>query len=60
MKKTICDICGSDCSDDEYILPYYNKYYFDKLETRKFNLCDNCKRVIADTIKTMKSRRING
>lgn len=63
MKKTICDICGKDCSDEVYKLPYNNLYYIEKhglkikafstLEGRNFNLCDGCKIHIAKNIDIM-------
>lgn len=64
MKKIVCDICGKDALEEEFILPCYNRYYamnrgvkvaaFEQFETCKFNLCDNCKIVIADMISVMR------
>lgn len=48
-KKTVCDICGADADDREYIVPFVNTYFverdrvklaaFDRLEPCAFNLC---------------------
>lgn len=65
MNKTVCDICGSDCSNEEYFVPMYNGYYgmnrgvrvcnFECAETTKVNICEDCKSLIAATIRQMKN-----
>ncbi len=67
MNKTVCDICGNDCSGTEYSVPMYTGYYgmnrgirvynSECVETTKVNLCEDCKSLIAATIRQMKNRR---
>lgn len=59
-KKTVCDFCGMDASEEEYIVPLKNTYYaenlgvklmaFDRMEATTVNLCDSCFITIGNTL----------
>lgn len=64
MKKTICDICGEDALDYEFILPKFEEYVayyrgeplaFSSISPSisKMNLCNECCSKIAGYIYDM-------
>lgn len=68
MRKYICDICGKDSNDVDYILPTWihvcggrgNTIIKPKIsiDIEHYNLCEECKKKIADYIYDM-TKQIN-
>ena len=64
-KKTVCDFCGKDASEEEYIVPLKKTYSaensvgvklmtFDRMESTTVNLCDSCFITIGNTLSKMR------
>lgn len=63
MTKCICDICGKDSGMEKFIVPFVVDYWamkgdvklvkFEKYETQEINLCADCYKKVAITLKTM-------
>ena len=62
MKKTVCDLCGTDCQETGFLIPEYNTYYatgfhgaklmaFDNIEKVQMDLCPRCVDLVAGQIK---------
>lgn len=64
MIKHVCDICGKDAVDDNFILPFNKRYYavgngteisaFTNLEKDSMDLCVDCMKKIASLIDNMR------
>ena len=65
MQKTICDLCGSDATDKEFVLPEYDEWEVTSMgkaiakmtigiKQGKFNLCIKCQSNFADYVKHMR------
>lgn len=58
MKKTVCDLCGTDCQETGFLIPDYNTYHatncdgtklatLDRIEKTQMDLCPACTRRVA-------------
>lgn len=60
MKKTVCDICGKDAASNErYTVPmnsYYVNEYVMKVLPSEIDLCEECKKNIADVIENLATK----
>lgn len=62
--KTVCDICGMDSDDFQYVLPYHATYYTERkgvklamhqhLQPCRLNLCGKCEENIASFLDALK------
>lgn len=61
MKKTVCDLCGTECQETGFLIPEYNTCYatgshgaklmaFDGIEKVQMDLCPRCAYLVAGQI----------
>ena len=62
--KTVCDICGLDSDDFQYVFPSYSTYYAERkgvklamhqsIQPCRVNLCVKCEENIASFLEVLK------
>lgn len=66
MKKTVCDLCGTDCQETGFLIPDYNTYYatsghgakmmaFDSIEKIQVDLCPRCAYLVAGQMQYLRT-----